>query len=584
MLSANLGILVLDPTGIGALTRTGNNTIAVTNGDIVIDSSSTSAGKFSGNGSVSANNIDVTGKLSNSGGKVVGTVVTGSPALADPLAALPQPTAPPTKFTNTSINGKTVTLSPGTYVNGITISGNSNVTLQPGLYYLQGGGFHVQGNSKISGAGVTIFNAPVKSTDAINFAGNTTLTLSAPASGIYQGIVIFQSRTSNVPLTFAASSMKLTGEVYAAGALLSISGNVSDSANGNGTTIPGALIVRDLTLNGNGSLSVVANVGGLMGDLSVTKTDNVGGKYSAGGNITYTVTVANTGPSEAIGATVSDPIPAAITSDTYTIVTTGGAVNVTHAASGNGSINDTVILPTGSSITYTVSATISASAVGQLVNTATVTAPGTFKDTNLANNSATVVDNSTADLAIIELIDNQGGSSGAGGGPAATGSVLSSGTIQYTIVVTNNGPGGVLGAIVSDSFPTGIASDTFTVATTGGAADLTNAASGSGNISDTVNLPTGSTITYVVTANISAIAAGTLTDTASVAAPAGVVDPTPANNTATDSDTFSTSSNERRLVGLCDHADQFGVGRRRHLGRAGDHERGIVAGQHLGRD
>lgn len=89
MLSANLGILVLDPTGIGTLTRTGNNTIAVTNGDIVIDSSSTSAGKFSGNGSVSANNIDVTGKLSNSGGKVVGTVVTGSPALADPLAASP---------------------------------------------------------------------------------------------------------------------------------------------------------------------------------------------------------------------------------------------------------------------------------------------------------------------------------------------------------------------------------------------------------------------------------------------------------------------------------------------------------------
>ena len=57
-----------------------------------------------------------------------------------------------------------------------------------------------------------------------------------------------------------------------------------------------------------------------------------------------------------------------------------------------------------------------------------------------------------------------------------------------------------------------------------------------------MNLPTGSTITYVVTANIGATAAGTLSDMMSVAAPFGVVDPTPADNTATDSDTFSTSS------------------------------------------
>ena len=238
---------------------------------------------------------------------------------------MPQPTAPATTFTNTTISGKTATLAPGTYINGITISGNSTVTLMPGLYYLQGGGFNVQGNSKISGSGVTIFNAPIKSTDAINFGGNNTLTLSAPTSGIDQGIVIFQSRTSNVPITFASTALQLTGEIYAASAALNLSGNQPESDAGNGTTIPGTIIVRDLSLSGNGSLTVAANVGGLTGDLSVTKTDNSGGTYSAGGSITYTITVANTGPSEAIGSTVSDLLPAAIASDTFTLVATGGA-------------------------------------------------------------------------------------------------------------------------------------------------------------------------------------------------------------------------------------------------------------------
>ena len=92
----NLGILVLDPTGSGALTRSGNGSMVVSNGDIVIDSNNATAGKFSGSsGTVSASNVFVAGKLSNTGGgKIVGTVVAGSPALADPLALLPQPTAP----------------------------------------------------------------------------------------------------------------------------------------------------------------------------------------------------------------------------------------------------------------------------------------------------------------------------------------------------------------------------------------------------------------------------------------------------------------------------------------------------------
>ena len=354
--------------------------------------------------------------------------------------------------------------------------------------------------------------------------------------------MIFQNRASNVPLTISATNVKLTGEIYSAGAALNVSGNLADAAGGNGTTIPGAIIARDLTESGNGALAVSANPGGISGDLSITKTDNLGGSsitsiagtYSAGGTITYTITVSNSGPSEAIGATVADAFPAAISSDTFTVATTGGAVDVTHAASGSGNINDAMILPTGSSITYTVSANISASTGGQLSNTATATAPGTFHDTNTANNSATDVDNSGTDLSVA-ITDSNGGSS-----TGTQGTVLSSGQNIYTILVVNNGPGSVTGASVTDTFSSLIASDSFTVTTTGGASDTTNASSGSGNISDSVNMPSGSTIQYTVTGTLTSTAYGTLSDTATVAVPAGTVDTNTANNSATDTDIFTT--------------------------------------------
>jgi len=54
-----------------------------------------------------------------------------------------------------------------------------------------------------------------------------------------------------------------------------------------------------------------------------------------------------------------------------------------------------------------------------------------------------------------------------------------------------------------------------------------------------VNLPAGGSVTYTASCTISASATGTLSNTATVAAPGGVTDPTPGNNSATDSDTLS---------------------------------------------
>ena len=106
--------------------------------------------------------------------------------------------------------------------------------------------------------------------------------------------------------------------------------------------------------------------------------------------------------------------------------------------------------------------------------------------------------------------------------------------MTYTITASNAGPSNATGATVTDTFPASLTC-TWTCVGAGGG---TCTASGSGNINNTVNLPSGGSVTYTASCTISAAATGTLSNTATVTAPAGVTDPTPGNNSATDSDTL----------------------------------------------
>src|SRR5207249_7699108 len=134
----------------------------------------------------------------------------------------------------------------------------------------------------------------------------------------------------------------------------------------------------------------------------------------------------NTGPSDAPGTNVSDLFPSTITSATWTSTASGGATG--NTTSGSGDINDVVDMPVGSSITYTVTATIDPSATGTLDNTATVTTAQGVTDTNLANNSATDSDALTPQVDVGVTKDDFTSTSVPG---------LST---TYTIVATNTGP------------------------------------------------------------------------------------------------------------------------------------------------
>ncbi len=110
--------------------------------------------------------------------------------------------------------------------------------------------------------------------------------------------------------------------------------------------------------------------------------------------------------------------------------------------------------------------------------------------------------------------------------------------LNYTIVVTNNSAVAISGITVTDVFPAQISSTTWTcIVPVPDPATKCMPSGGGGSLIATVSLAAGASITYEVTANVSAFAVGTLSNTASAAIPSGYAETNLANNTDTDSDT-----------------------------------------------
>ncbi|MEJ2519409.1 MAG: DUF11 domain-containing protein [Desulfuromonadales bacterium] len=256
-------------------------------------------------------------------------------------------------------------------------------------------------------------------------------------------------------------------------------------------------------------------------DVSIAKDDGVTVAI-AGGSVTYTIVVANGGPQAVTGFTVADAFPADLTCSWSCAAGAGASCT---AGPVGGDISDTVDLAAGSSATYTATCTIDGAASGTLVNTATVTAPEGFVDAEPANDSATDVDNlvppTSADLAVTK--EN--------GASAAT----IGGTVVYAITADNAGPDDVSGASVGDAFASEL-SCSWVCRARGGAS--CGAGPLSGDITDTVDLPAASSLTYTAVCSVDGAASGTLVNTATITAPAGTTDPNLTDNSAADSDSL----------------------------------------------
>jgi hypothetical protein len=259
-------LFVLNPTAAGALTVTGTTGLNVA-GAIVVDSTSTSAFSAKGNSQITASTIQVVGGASISGGALVSPApTTGVTSIPDPLSGLSAPPAGTNQGAKIFSSGS-ATLGPGTY-SQISVSGNgTSLVLSPGIYILTGGGFSVTNAASVTGMGVVMYNAGSNFPNsggtfgAISLSSSGTINLSAPTTGPYAGVLIFQSRDNARTISLSASSaVGLSGTIYAPAALLSLAGS---------STFSDPAIVNLLTVNGNGGQPLMA----AGADLSSTDND-----------------------------------------------------------------------------------------------------------------------------------------------------------------------------------------------------------------------------------------------------------------------------------------------------------------------
>jgi phosphodiesterase/alkaline phosphatase D-like protein len=271
----NIGILLLDSSGHGALTDSGNGTVTVTGagGAIVVNSSSSQASIVSGKGVVSAADIDTTGAVTTDMGSFIGPIDNNEAPLTDPFASLNPPPVPAIVRSASTLNiTKSMTLQPGLYIGGIEVSGKANVILEPGLYYLQGGGFSVSGKATVTdnGQGVLLYDAPSSNSEGFTFGGQASVNLSGLSadqvtslglSAGYLGVAIYQEPSSNAALSLGGqANVSVTGTVYAAGGPVTISGGSSLNLVGNADKKFGShLIVADLSVSDNGAVNVDAS-------------------------------------------------------------------------------------------------------------------------------------------------------------------------------------------------------------------------------------------------------------------------------------------------------------------------------------
>jgi hypothetical protein len=255
-------LYVLDPSGSGTLTIAGSSLLTSACG-LYVDSNSSSAAVANGGGTITAPLLGVVGGTTIHGGASL-PVTTAIPGFGDPLGYL----GVPSMGSCASYAGKTdngnKTENPGLFCGGLTIASSANVTLNPRLYVLNGGGLTIKGN--VTGNGVTFYLTGTTS-GAGKYAGvtinsGTTATLKAPNTcsdgvgnpigGSINGVLMFQDRSvvgtsSNQSTISGGATSSFDGALYFPTTTLNYSGNSA----GSGYTY---LVAYDLKIAGNSNI------------------------------------------------------------------------------------------------------------------------------------------------------------------------------------------------------------------------------------------------------------------------------------------------------------------------------------------
>jgi hypothetical protein len=274
-------LLVLDEDDCSAYEQIGGPHVYIYDGGAMINSGCLEAMTKSGTGTFTADGtIDVHGGYSIGGGAVSPEPRTVPWRSPDPLADLDPPDIDDYPVRHGTCENpatqqvtNTATLQPGVYHGGLLIEGggSATITLEPGVYYIAGGGFIKRGSSRLQGDGVLIYVTdaacyseppPAELSDCnytvaprkplpICLEGGGNIALTAHTDGPYKDLLFWQDKSVTTTFRHAGNAHASVGAIYVPGALLDTAGGANL-----GTT---QIIVKNFLARGNGDIIIQYN-------------------------------------------------------------------------------------------------------------------------------------------------------------------------------------------------------------------------------------------------------------------------------------------------------------------------------------
>jgi hypothetical protein len=194
-------VVSLAGSGVGVNVK-GGGAVVSPNCGVYSNSTASNSVNVAGGGSITTNNINAVGGTSTAGGGIItttGGITTGAAPTADPYGSIPMPTFSGCLRNNFSMPGGVQTIVPGVYCGGIKLTSNANLTMSPGVYFMDRGDFSASGQSTITANGVTIIMTSSTGTGfgTVTLNAGLTANMSAPTTGTTAGILFFGDRASS---------------------------------------------------------------------------------------------------------------------------------------------------------------------------------------------------------------------------------------------------------------------------------------------------------------------------------------------------------------------------------------------------
>jgi hypothetical protein len=198
-------VVALDSNNETSTTTSGSTALSFPGCSLYLNSPSSSALSMTGGAVINANVAYLVGNVSGPGLTAANGVYSGVDPLIDPYANAAVPSYSGCNSNNYKVTGggsETQNVGPaGVYVfcNGLTLTGNSSLTLGPGTFIIDRGQLAIGGGSSLTAtSGTTVIlttSNPAQACATTKIDGGAIVSVTAPNSGALSGIAIYQDRT-----------------------------------------------------------------------------------------------------------------------------------------------------------------------------------------------------------------------------------------------------------------------------------------------------------------------------------------------------------------------------------------------------